>query len=96
MSHFTESQVQAFYVVGFVRCTISGANVFRKKVVYSQLPQDDIEDIMSPDDVIMGYDEVFVEISEDDGAISLESGDAFVVPIAANTQLAEKILTSCF
>jgi hypothetical protein len=79
-----------------LRMTIGGASVFRKTVIYSQLPQDDIEDVMSPDDVIMGYDEVIVEISEDDGAICLESGDAFVGPIAANTVLAEKILTSCF
>jgi hypothetical protein len=96
MSHFTDSQVQALHLAGFFRATIYGVDSFRKRVIYSQLPQDDIEDVMSPDDIIMGYDEVIVDISADDGAISIESDDAFVGPIAANSELAEKILTSCF
>lgn len=96
MSHFTESQIQALYIAGFVKVTQYGANTYRKKVMFRDLPQDDIEDIMSPDDIILNNEEVVVEISDDDGAISVESNEAYVGPIAASSALAEKILTSCF
>jgi hypothetical protein len=94
--HFTEAQVAAFVAVGFYRVTEQGVDYFRKKVIYNQLPQDEIEDVMSPDDIIMGKDEVIVSIDALDGSISIESGDAYVGPIDGNSQLAEKILTSCF
>jgi hypothetical protein len=94
--HFNESQVAALLAVGFYRVTDQGTDCFCKKVIYNQLPQDDIEDVMSPDDIIMGKDAVVVILDAQDGSVSLESGDAYVGPIPANSKLAEKILTSCF
>lgn len=94
MSFFTQSQITVLKVMGFEQTTEYGQPVLRKDVVYSALPQDDIEDIMSDDDVIMGWDMVTVTVSLDDGSISLESGDAYVGPINADSDLAQKILAS--
>jgi len=94
--HFTAVQIEALLTAGFFRVSQNGELGFNKRVVYNQLPQDDIEDVMSPDDIILGKEEVIVRVSAEDGSISLETAEAYVGPLAANTEIAEKILASCF
>lgn len=94
--HFTAVQIEALLTAGFVRVSHSGEHGFNKRVAYNQLPQDDIEDVMSPDDIILGKEEVIVRIYADDGSVSIETAEAYVGPIPADSKLAEKILTSCF
>jgi hypothetical protein len=94
--HFTSVQVEALLTAGFTRVSDRGELGFNKRVVYNQLPQDDIEDVMSPDDIILGKEEVIVRIYAEDGSISIETAEAYVGPLAANTEVAQKILASCF
>jgi hypothetical protein len=80
--------------LGFVKVEDNGQPVLQRQIEYRCLPQDDIEDIMSQDDIILSIDVVTLSVDMTDGDMSIECGDAYVGPINQKTPLYNKILQS--
>jgi hypothetical protein len=91
------SQLQAatLQALGFELVTEFGEQTYQKKVRYSKLPQDDIEDVMNEYDDILSKELVTVIIFVNDGSMAIEKDDVYVGPLDATSDLAEKILVSC-
>jgi hypothetical protein len=94
MTTLSELTIMSLEVSGFQKVVEFGETSLKKSIRYSKLPQDDIEDLMSADDIILSSSIVDVYVNLD-CSVSIEFEDVAVGPIPASDALSDKIIKAC-